>query len=581
MRPQLLPADAAARLNLQPPARPTNRSEASLSTDGFKAVLKRIRSARSESREQPPPSKPGNKQEPVSDDRPADETQVPVSGEVVPSDGARPDDNQAAPPEQPRDEASDSAPESVEPQAQQTDGGLGEVKPETRPGAIPSSVLGLPEMAEPAVIPTRPPQDASERVLDEPQRVPRLRIPVEPTPVPEGSDDLATLPKPAAQPVLANNQDTTEDDADAAASSEQGPQNRPVKAQRADGAVPVDRSADSLKKLAENGPRFVAGEQQTTREGLRDLQQDLAIQARKIAIAESGLDSELKGAEPSRSGAADGRQVRAGSEAPHVSVGKGVQSAPASVGSAVGDPAAASVAAFMLSSPPTDGNAGGQAATVFTATAAQSGAAASGGPAAPGVSASIQGGDASATLSSVVAEGPLSLADGAKVLAASNSGSRHEVTLRLEPPEMGQLKVQIRMQHQAMTMQVDADSPTVARLIESRLSDLRDALALHGIKMDRTDVVIRSPAPSDTNTQQHNQQQGGAADQGRATGDESTGWQGQDSQTADSQDQSSSWQFGGEGVADSDGNAGTILAEEALAGVGLDATTELSLDLVA
>lgn len=89
----------------------------------------------------------------------------------------------------------------------------------------------------------------------------------------------------------------------------------------------------------------------------------------------------------------------------------------------------------------------------------------------------------------------------ARVLRSSSSGGRQQVTLQLDPPELGQLRLEVRMQDQAMTLRVDVDSQRVARLIESRLPELRDALATHGLRIERSDVVVRAPSTGDANTQ--------------------------------------------------------------------------------
>ncbi len=92
--------------------------------------------------------------------------------------------------------------------------------------------------------------------------------------------------------------------------------------------------------------------------------------------------------------------------------------------------------------------------------------------------------------------------------------------MQLEPPELGQLRVQVRVQQHAMTLQVDAESSSVARLITSRMAELREALASHGIRVERADVVVKSPASSESSPQgkegghpPHGGQNGGAASQ--------------------------------------------------------------------
>lgn len=90
----------------------------------------------------------------------------------------------------------------------------------------------------------------------------------------------------------------------------------------------------------------------------------------------------------------------------------------------------------------------------------------------------------------------------ARVLTASGQGGRQQVTLQLDPPELGHLRLEIRMHQQAMTLRVDAQTHEVARLIESRMSELRDALASHGIRVDRSEVVVKPAPTAESNTQQ-------------------------------------------------------------------------------
>lgn len=109
----------------------------------------------------------------------------------------------------------------------------------------------------------------------------------------------------------------------------------------------------------------------------------------------------------------------------------------------------------------------------------------------------------------------------AKVLSASSNGGRQQVTLQLDPPELGQLKLQIRMHQDAMTLRVDANSQAVAKLIESRLGELKDALATHGIRVDRSEVVVSRPAAFDNQPQQQNSEQQSSNTQQQSTFDES------------------------------------------------------------
>lgn len=82
----------------------------------------------------------------------------------------------------------------------------------------------------------------------------------------------------------------------------------------------------------------------------------------------------------------------------------------------------------------------------------------------------------------------------ARVLAAHGGSGRHQVTLRLSPAELGELRLDVRMEAGAMTLRVDADNAAAGRLIESRLGELREALSAHGISIERADVVVRGDA---------------------------------------------------------------------------------------
>ena len=113
----------------------------------------------------------------------------------------------------------------------------------------------------------------------------------------------------------------------------------------------------------------------------------------------------------------------------------------------------------------------------------------------------------------------------AKVLSASSTGGRQQVTLQLDPPELGQLKLQIRMHQDAMTLRVDANSQAVAKLIESRLPELRDALATHGIRVDRSEVVVaRSAAFDNQPHQQSGDQQSSNSQQNSTFNDSRSSW---------------------------------------------------------
>jgi len=174
----------------------------------------------------------------------------------------------------------------------------------------------------------------------------------------------------------------------------------------------------------------------------------------------------------------------------------------------------------------------------------------------------------------------------ARVLSASNasnSPNKWDVTLRLDPPELGGLKVAVRMEDGAMNLRVDADSRSAGKLIESRLGDLRDALAAHGIAVDRMQVVVKSDAGGQADTQQRHASHDDQPPSRSSHHDASGGFAGQS-------DGGRSWDGNGRSNGDGawwDGNAwsgwngaaDTVAAEPIRADV--TPTSETSVNLVA
>ncbi len=134
------------------------------------------------------------------------------------------------------------------------------------------------------------------------------------------------------------------------------------------------------------------------------------------------------------------------------------------------------------------------------------------------------------------AEGNDAIEGVARMLNTGRGSGRYQATMQLDPPDLGQLRVQVRMHQQAMTLHVQAESHSVARMIESRLSDLREALGTHGIRIDRADVVVRTPDTAEAETQQsqhHTPRDRGDGSHGGAQSDFSNSSEGSASRTPD------------------------------------------------
>lgn len=86
-----------------------------------------------------------------------------------------------------------------------------------------------------------------------------------------------------------------------------------------------------------------------------------------------------------------------------------------------------------------------------------------------------------------------------------------EIKLRLNPPELGSLRLELRMEDGALTARMETESPSARTAIVESLPALRDRLAEQGIRIERFDVDLM---------QQHGQEPGGS-DQ-RAYGERGT-----------------------------------------------------------
>lgn len=80
----------------------------------------------------------------------------------------------------------------------------------------------------------------------------------------------------------------------------------------------------------------------------------------------------------------------------------------------------------------------------------------------------------------------------------SQLGSRHSaMTLRLDPPELGSLRVEIRMQDQTLTLKFQADTQAGHHALRSQLDALRHTFEQQGVRVDQMSVEYR-PQHSDS-----------------------------------------------------------------------------------
>lgn len=525
-----------------------------------------------------PRGEPVREPESGCDNRPTEEDRVPAQDPAAAA-GAEQTGGEISSTDQSRVGSTSLPQESAPPAVPQPHGVQGEVVPVSQPAArMPVRVDGSPQADARATGTLSSAPIVTEPVTQEPHPVSPSPVSVEPASARGESNQVVAPPNQPARPVDADVNRAEGGDSRGAARL-QGGRSSLTQGEQAPVVSSEGGAENQSAETPQGETRPGTGDRRPMGELLRELSEEPPLRAGKMAPTGNDSEERLRGTDLALAKSDGSRQTVTKSGVEQASVENDSQPASLSVRTAVGDGVAASVAKFMLSSVTAAGATTGMADVASGAVAVQAGTTTTSSALAAGTSASPQVGGNPGGQSVFGLDAPTAFDDAARVLAASSGEGRHQVTLRLEPPELGQLRVQIRMQQQAMTMQVDADSPAVARLIESRLADLRDALAMHGIRMDRTDVVVRSPASSETPSQQQNSQQGGWAQQGRGMGEESTGWLANDGRRADSEGQSGPWQS--DGGSEPDSETGVVVAEEVRTGMELTPTTELSLDLVA
>ncbi|MFM7260257.1 MAG: flagellar hook-length control protein FliK [bacterium] len=109
-------------------------------------------------------------------------------------------------------------------------------------------------------------------------------------------------------------------------------------------------------------------------------------------------------------------------------------------------------------------------------------------------------------------------AKGAEILAKQRGGA---ITMRLEPPALGQLKIELRITQGSVVADFTAATPEARVLLESSVGMLRERLESQGLGVERITVHggRAHGETAATQTSQQGSQQGDARSQGDARGD--------------------------------------------------------------
>ena len=93
---------------------------------------------------------------------------------------------------------------------------------------------------------------------------------------------------------------------------------------------------------------------------------------------------------------------------------------------------------------------------------------------------------------------------------------RSVATLRLDPPELGTVRMHMDLRQDQLALRIDADSPAARDLLLRDMDALRKSLEAAGIQLDRVEVRVPEAAPAGLDSQAAQQQGMNAATDGGA-----------------------------------------------------------------
>ena len=135
----------------------------------------------------------------------------------------------------------------------------------------------------------------------------------------------------------------------------------------------------------------------------------------------------------------------------------------------------------------------------------------------------------------------------AQVTRIAMTRGQWQAQIRISPPDLGTVRMDLSVRQNMLTLRVMADHPEARQMLQSRMGELREALGQHGITVDRIDVETRRTMAGENTSQGQDQQSSrqGSSQSGAGGGSTGDGGEGSD----DNQDFGFNWgeQAGHEG----------------------------------
>lgn len=95
-----------------------------------------------------------------------------------------------------------------------------------------------------------------------------------------------------------------------------------------------------------------------------------------------------------------------------------------------------------------------------------------------------------------------------RVIQARIGKDRSVTTLRLDPPELGTVRLHMDLRQEQLLLRVETQTPEAQRLLAGELDTLRRSLEAAGIHLERVEVRSAAPAPSASESQPQPQAEG-------------------------------------------------------------------------
>jgi len=87
--------------------------------------------------------------------------------------------------------------------------------------------------------------------------------------------------------------------------------------------------------------------------------------------------------------------------------------------------------------------------------------------------------------------------------ARAQIGARHsQVRLQLQPPDLGRLRIDVRIDGKTLQMHMEAQTELAHRLLTSRVAELRGTLQAQGLNVERVQIDLRGPQQTSSPNQQ-------------------------------------------------------------------------------